>query len=827
MVWRERLSITVLVKCAPRPRHSLSRVWLALFILVYAVIPAAAAQTDASEAPGNLREAAVAQARNGDAKGALSVLQSLLQRYPEDPRLLTDSTIVANWAGADALALELYARDLTPKNDAGVVEAAARSARNLHQYPVALDLYRHAAALSPERWQPILGEALVLTDQGNIDAAAALIRPLLRDHDREADVLSANAYLCEQERDFACVLAMEERLQKLQPEGDKGQCRMATALSEAGAETMALEQCKEHDSRRERVLIAATGAEDTRWGEGYAPPQQQLAESEQALVRLERVIRDSPPTDALWQQAQFDRLEALFDLLRMREVVSSYEELRRQGLSLPPYTLQIVADSYLALRQPKHAESLYNQLLQKSPQDGNAWSALAYAQFEREHIRQAFHSIDQAAANAPAWLLAPDLRVPQSNPMHTRLEMQAAVMRGYAGLLAQEQARLKRMLQLAPANVEMRRQLAATYAARGWLSRALAEERIADSYAQSDETPAIESAEIDESAGRRDQADAILPTLLEQDGKTPALQKVLRDRAIERGWQLQVAGVAEWSSGVYIGTSDQHTEAHLYSPFIDNRWRVYGHELFDDGNFTEGYATRSRSSLGISYDYRRQSLWGEIAGDTGSAGTQIAGSLGVDFNLGDHWNLRAEGDSDNMADVPLIAVLAKVHARGANVNLGWRASELSAANVGLQRLLFTDGNQRTAFTGVWEQRVGTSPRLDVNIDPNLWTSRNSMNEDRLYFNPQRDFSLGPRVTLDWLTWRRFDRSVHQEITAYGAPYWQSGFGTGPTGAAGYTLRWKLGNRLGLYCGGTWNSQPYDGSNESYTALRYGLTLGSQ
>jgi hypothetical protein len=161
------------------------------------------------------------------------------------------------------------------------------------------------------------------------------------------------------------------------------------------------------------------------------------------------------------------------------------------------------------------------------------------------------------------------------------------------------------------------------------------------------------------------------------------------------------------------------------------------------------------------------------------------------------------------------------------VNLGWRASELSAANVGLQRLLFTDGNQRTAFTGVWEQRVGTSPRLDVNIDPNLWTSRNSMNEDRLYFNPQRDFSLGPRVTLDWLTWRRFDRSVHQEITAYGAPYWQSGFGTGPTGAAGYTLRWKLGNRLGLYCGGTWNSQPYDGSNESYTALRYGLTLGSQ
>jgi biofilm PGA synthesis protein PgaA len=118
-----------------------------------------------SDAPRAQREAAVIQARNGGTKEGLVTLEALLQKYPDDPRLLADATIVANWAGNDELVLDLYNRQQTPKDDGGVVEAAARSARNLHIYDESAELYRRAQALEPTRWQPFLGEAMALTDR--------------------------------------------------------------------------------------------------------------------------------------------------------------------------------------------------------------------------------------------------------------------------------------------------------------------------------------------------------------------------------------------------------------------------------------------------------------------------------------------------------------------------------------------------------------------------------------------------------------------------------------------------------------------------------------
>jgi poly-beta-1,6 N-acetyl-D-glucosamine export porin PgaA len=739
--------------------------------------------------------------------------------------LLADSTIVANWAGEDAVALSLYSREQTPKDAPGVIEAAARSARNLHQFDRALELYRHAESVSPQRWQARLGEALVLIDQENFSAASALLQPMLQDHPQEADVLSADAYLCSRRKDPACVLATQERLANMKSGDSSIQCQIAETLSGLGAESTALRRCPNSD--KQRRLNAALAAEGVRWGEAYGPARQQKTQIAKALADLDNVIVASSIKDDVWRQAQFDRLVALSDLQRTHEVVQTYEELQQEKVHIPPYALEVVANAYLTLHQPERAEKLFRELVQNSPKDGEALSSLAYAQLEQEHIGQAFHSIDSAYANAPAWLVAPGLKGMQINSFHSRLGLQAAKMRGYVGLLPEEQSRLTKLLELAPADIEIRRQLAMTYVDRGWPSRALEEERIADTYAQSDEIPSMESAEIYEAAGRRDAVDAILPVLVERDGHPGALTRFLHDRAIERGWQLHVAGNAAWSSGSYIGTSDQHNEARLSSPFLRNRWQVFGHGVFDNGEFARGNATRARSGAGISFSYERQWLWGEVAADTGTAGTSVAGDFGAEFGLSDHWRLRTEADSDNIEDVPLIAALGGVHARSVDLNVGWRGSELRAGNIGTQLLLFTDGNQRFSATGHWDERVRVSHRFGINIAPSLGISTNSKDQNRLYFNPQSDLSFGPQVTFDWVTWRRYERNLHQEIGMYAAPYWQHGYGTGTAGSASYTMRWKLSNRLGFFCAAKWNSQPYNGSNESYTALNYGLTLGSQ
>jgi biofilm PGA synthesis protein PgaA len=801
-------------------RHSL------LAFVALGMLSASALQAGTSSAPLGEREAAVTQARAGDAKGGLTRLQALLGQHPDDSRLLADTTIVASWAGEDVLVLNLYARAQTPKDDAGVTEAAAHAARNLRRYNLSLELYRRSESLAPERWQPRLGEAMVLVDKGDFTPASVLMQPLLRDHGDETDVVLGQAYLCSRQSDFACAIAMYERRLAKASDDVETRCRLAQALSEVGGATYALQLCSQSEAIVELRLTAAAAAEEVRWGEGYAPTRlQRQAESERALARLDRVIAATSPSDPLWQQAQYDRLIALFDLRRMHDTTRSYELLRQRKFTVPFYARQPVADAYLALHQPEKAESLYRQIIEHSPADGSAWSGLAYAQLESEHVSEAFRSIDHAYADTPAWLRAPGLRIPQPNLLHTGLGLQAAEMRGSADLLTAEQTRINQLLTLAPANAELRRQLAMTYLARGWPLLAIKESSLSDSYAESDEIPSLQSVEIHETAGRRDFADAMLPGVFVHEGNSPQLNHFLRDRAAERGWQLDLESVHEWSSGAFLGSSDQHTEAHLYTPLIDNRWSVFAHELRDTGSFSAGDAVRTRGGLGAVYNYNRQLVWGEIAADTGTYGTHAAGNAGAKLSLGDRWTFRAEGDSDSIADVQLISVLAKIHARSVDLNLGWRGSELGEGNVGLQRVLFSDGNQRAAISGDWKQRVWTSPRMQITVNGEEWASSNSRDEDRLYFNPRHDFSLGPRATFHWLTWRHYDRSFRQEFSLYTAPYWQQNYGAGGAFAVTYTQHWQLGQSLALLWGVTWNTQPYDGKNEPYTALNAGLTWG--
>ena len=817
----------MLVRCRELRRVMRMRVapWTALVLLL--VVAGAQGAAETAAAPRAEREAAVAKARGGDAKGALAILRVLVRSYPDDPRLLADTTIVANWAGNDEYAVEMFERSRTPKDDAGVVEAAARSARNLHRYKLALDLFRRAEAASPDRWQPRLGFAMVLTDQGRYREANTLMQPLLRDYGSQRDVETGEAYLCMRQLDFACAMKMVEQQIEQEPADSRAlKCQLAEVVSETGGDTLGDQLCGQADPKHLR-LEAAAGAEWVRWVDSSDEKwAQRQAEGNQALAQLDDVIAHSHAGDPLWRQAESDQLLVLSDLHRMRDVVQLWEHLQRVNVMVPDYALARVAEAYLALHHPEQAEALYRVLVERSPNDGDLRGSLAFAQFEREHIAQSFRTIDSSYEDAPSAVRSAGLKAPQSNSLHTSLGIQAAEMRGFAGMPGEEQQRLTPLLAQAPGNPAVRRAMAMTYLARGWPLLAMREESIADSFEQRDDLPVLQDAEIMEGAGQRDQAAALLAPLLLREGNSLALQHFQGDRAVEYGWQADVSGGYEWSNGQYLGNSSQ-SEAHLYSPLIDSRWRVYGHALGETGEFREGNDYRARTGAGLRYNYARQSAWVELDGDTGTSGALAAVSAGGELNVGDHWTVRAQGDTDDISNVQLIAELAGVHARSGGATVEWRQSELRSITAGVQRQLYSDGNQRTAVSAGWDQDVWTSPRLQIEIAPQVWTSSNSENEDRLYFNPSRDFSLGPQTTLKWTTWRRYERSLRHEVTINSAPYWQQNYGFGAAFSASYGQHWEVSRRLGFFGKMVWNSQPYDGSREPYTDLNFGLTWGAQ
>src|SRR5580700_5118517 len=106
--------VTFLIKRPARlsfyANHSRHPYQFRVFLLISASLLMSGNNAGATDAPRSQREAAVIAARNGDTQAGLVALEALLLKYPDDPRLLADTTIVANWAGNDQLALDLYGR---------------------------------------------------------------------------------------------------------------------------------------------------------------------------------------------------------------------------------------------------------------------------------------------------------------------------------------------------------------------------------------------------------------------------------------------------------------------------------------------------------------------------------------------------------------------------------------------------------------------------------------------------------------------------------------------------------------------------------------------
>jgi len=802
---------------------------LALILAILSVGEGRAGASDVSRAPRAEREGAVMQARHGGAKGGLAVLKRLVEQYPDDPRLLADATIVASWAGDDQYAMDLYDRPLTPKDDAGVAEAAGHAARNLHLYTRSLELYRLAHKLEPDRWQPRLGEAMVLTDMGDYVTAAKLMEPVVRNHKDDKDVLRGQGYLCSRLADFICSIAMYQDYTVQFPNDMEVRNDLALAMSHVGSQIYASDSYKKEIKpavpETDLRLSGAAAGEEANWGEVYSPDRMLVrADSEIALARLNGIIAAAGPRGETWATAQFDRIVALHDLHRPKDVARTYEELARRKIEVPQYALESVAGSYLSLHQPAHAEEIYRKLVKESPSDGDLWSGLAYAQMERGHVKQALATIDHAYKDAAPWLGIPGKSAPKPNRMRLNLESQAARMRGDLDLLAEEQRRLDRLMAAAPGNENLRWQLASSHLARGWPVYALRESRIADGFASRDELPSMTTVQIEEAAGLRDEVDAAIPALRTRNFDDPSLLRFLKEVRIERGWGVDSDVVFAWGSGIQVGSSSQHSEAHLYSPLLDNRWRGFAHELSDSGNFGANSAERTRTSVGVGYNYDRQSASAEIGYDAGAHRT--AANLAADVALNDYWSLHFEADTDSF-EVPVRALTGNVHGRSLDTDLQWRASELQSAHGGFERVLFSDGNQRAAISGAWTRRVWTTPHWQTTISAQEWESTNSLNEDRPYFNPRRDFALGPRATVDWHTWHRYDSNFHQKVNLYVAPYWQANYRSGPSVSVDYNALLKTSQGVEWRVGLAWNTQPYDGINETSTALHVGITWGSQ
>src|SRR5262249_17728024 len=118
-------------------------------------------------------------------------------------------------------------------------------------------------------------------------------------------------------------------------------------------------------------LASEMAAAEVRWGDVDRPydPRQRFVAVDRALATLDGLIAKAAANKdtAALVSLRMDRMVALRDRVRMADVVNEADLLRQEGVALPAYAREALADALLYLHQPRAALAEYEAVLAADP----------------------------------------------------------------------------------------------------------------------------------------------------------------------------------------------------------------------------------------------------------------------------------------------------------------------------------------------------------------------------------------------------------------------------------------------------------------------------
>ena len=202
----------------------------------------------------------------------------------------------------------------------------------------------------------------------------------------------------------------------------------------------------------------------------------------------------------------------------------------------------------------------------------------------------------------------------------------------------------------------------------------------------------------------------------------------------------------------------------------------------------EGVVRRSRYGAGVEAQWPDATLEATAWMNTGTL-DRAGGQLAATWEIGDHVQVSGEGERYSAA-TPLRATFYGISADGGSgqVSYTWDASTAVAASV--RRLWFTDGNDRIEASAHLVARLVERPGLTVDVRPELWWGSNTRPTRR---TSTRGGARPPMhgVAARHLLWRRYERSLQQELKLSAGAFAQEAYPTRWTGSAGYEQALQL------------------------------------
>lgn len=784
----------------------------------------------------------IREARAGNTAPVLSLLRAVPAGQVSTGQV-SDHLQIASWAGLDAEVVQVY--ETQGRNRVLPVQAltaTARAYRNLQRWDAATELYRKALALEPNNADLQLGLAMTQADSGKPEEAVSRARALVAAKPDDPARRMALAYALT--RSGATFDALFEYDQAFIRAGSKPEVarEYVYALKRARLPEPALRLARQRpgliDPGQQRRLEGDVAAERVRMAEfATRSEKERYVIADRALSDYDQLLATWTPDASAHDDVivwRIDRMGALKARARTGEVISEYQKLLAENVKVPTYALRWVAAAYLDQRQPEIAADLYRRVLAAPDADPSDHvedaTALYYALMESDHPKEARAVADDLAKGQSPRVQLKGL--PMGNPNDSWMDAQQLKAQSgvYSGDLPNSQQSLDALVEQAPGNVGLRLAQADVYLARDWPRRAEGLLKETESQAPRDIGLEVAQGHTAQDLQEWRQLDALTDDVVERFPDNRAVQRLARQREVHDMAELRVEtyggksyGGGSNGAGAVAGSKDFGIQTTLYSPPIDEDWRVFGGYGYATGDFQEGTGRDRVERLGVERRTRDMTLEAEVSNHNFGYGNKQGARLSMARDIDDAWQYGASLDYLS-ASTPLRALNSDVTSNGGSAFLRWRANESREWKLAISPSHFSDGNNRQEALLTGREGVYSAPGLQVDLGLEVGASHNSENEDVPYFNPKADFSVLPMVNVNHVLYHRYETSWSQQFQAGAGTYSQRDYGTGGVALLGYGQRYSWNDVFEVGALLSAINRPYDGDRETDLRLLVDLTF---
>ncbi len=790
-----------------------------IFIFLLLILLFISAPALANDIVDRQRETLVLLARQGQLAPAVSGLEELLDKHPEDAQVRADLIILlienGNVPGALTL-FEEHPEDIYPDyvnySIIGLYRTEGKTELALSLLDKLLDFYP-----AHRRYQ--LKKAQLLIDIGKFDDAHTLLASLRPYLELDPDYREISFYLATSDGSWIEILDSSIHLASIADEKNEAVREQIRALRHLAAPFVAsgIETANPNsvDRAESAAIFMTKAALYLRWGKTTAENEEEkivfalkaLSFQFQALS----ILNNSPKYHEDIRAIKEDMVVSLGDAGMSAEALYLYGQLTRVD-PVPPYVSRSAGAAALSLQDPEQAVHLLEEVIRAEPDNHHAKVNLFYAYIEDEGFHQATELAQTMVSEVPAMRVFTDSAVQYANPTYLDGVVLSVLAKLYSEQLPDARTAIDELKGKAPAN-DWFRQISGEIALARTHPRFALEEFSTASLLNPENNDAragqasalLQLHEYEKAAEIISQLSDVYP--LSSSTRRLAEELYLSQRPDLWG-DLKYTyseGPEQSGDGIVAG-------AEIISVPLFSNLRISGLSRYSWSEIPEGEEDLFSYGLGLEYANRRGSVFGMINNNESTV-DEPGGRARIHWTPDDHWSITLNGAVFSEA-TPLRALYYGVSMDKVDGSVSYRWNETRNIGISLGSGWFSDDNERLEGSARISQRLIDIPRFDLDGSIDLYGSQNSR-IDAPYYNPEYDFSARLSLRAEHVLYRSYGSAVIHSLTGGWGMYNQENYDEDWVGSIKYEQRYgvssKVEGRAGLEVG----RNVYDGDPEPF------------